>query len=356
MLRLIASGSVCFLLTLSAMAQTRARVVASFPERPNGMQVLAAAPSALLVSRWGGGIRLYDVHDENAPRFAGALDDERLAISATLTRDFVYTVGWMRRSVERDPQGNVLFGLNIIDCADLTKPTILASVALPVGTPQRVTTSGTMAYAFTFDSKAVAPDAETSAGHLYVFDLSDPAKPKVRGRLETQGTASDLYVEGKYLCLPEKQHRIHLDVIATTGSALVVIDVRNPDHPVEIGRMDVSFDTSAVAGNCVYLDSIGDGITVVSVKQPTKPRIIATIPMPRGQRFLAASGQRLFCVGNGPTGGRIQVIDVSHPSHPKTTVTLDLPVNNTIRAVAALSEKSLAVYDDSAKLSFITIE
>jgi hypothetical protein len=134
-------------------------------------------------------------------------------------------------------------GLTVYDIADPAAPAEVGRLPLPHFENEDVDLGG--------DILLISNDAAESTGVLYVIDISDPASPSIRSTLPMGGNP----VEGG----PGHTASCILDcrfAWVTDGAGIKVIDLRDPDAPVDLG----SFDTPAgggIATHDVQVD--GDG-------------------------------------------------------------------------------------------------
>ena len=100
-----------------------------------------------------------------------------------------------------------------------------------------------------------------------------------------------------------------------TPTALVVVDLSDPLHPVSLGTLPMS-DLRSVALQFRYLFAVdASGLQVIDVTQPRKPKLLpqARVPLDDGHKLFVA---RTFAyVAAGKQG--LAIIDVEKPEKPK---------------------------------------
>ncbi|MEP7245951.1 MAG: hypothetical protein ABI885_20045, partial [Gammaproteobacteria bacterium] len=100
-----------------------------------------------------------------------------------------------------------------------------------------------------------------------------------------------------------------------TPSQLVVVDLKDPLHPVVAATLPAN-DLRSVALQFRYLFVVdGGGMGVIDVTQPTKPRVVqgARVPLADGHKLFLA---RTFAyVASGKEG--LSIVDVERPEKPK---------------------------------------
>ena len=153
---------------------------------------------------------------------------------------------------------------------------------------------------------AVAGDyAYVAAGALQIIDVSDPARPRRIGALDTSSPgAGDVAVSGLY-------------AYVTHGTGLDVIDVSDPPQPRRVGSYDTLGWTPkvAVAGNHAFVLS-GVNLHVFDISDPADPRRVGSLLtlLTSGQGGMTVSGDYVY-IADCQSG--LQIIDVSDPSNPR---------------------------------------
>jgi len=219
------------------------------------------------------------------------------------------------------------FGLHLLDLSDPEDPRVLSHLAFPSG-----------AWAVLLEGEDAFAAADTAG--VFVIDLSDPQAPAVAGHVGV--LADDLAFDGRYLYTVgmDEQLRV-IDMIAphdpvlcgslqlpgpslsiavrggfgclTTGSALWVVDLRDPPHPALRGVFDpweyihqVSFD-----GTYAYASLGNNGLFVIDVSDPDAPSYVTELRFNGNTRGSCLEGDRLYLGAAG-----LQVINVSDPERP----------------------------------------
>ena len=106
--------------------------------------------------------------------------------------------------------------------------------------------------------------------------------------------------------------------IAVDGeSALRVISVADPAHPVEVGRCwtpDLAYDV-AVVGDYAYLADNYEGLRIISVADPTRPAEVGYCDTPGQPHGVTVDWQRaLAYVADAPGG--LRVVSIADPTDP----------------------------------------
>ena len=135
--------------------------------------------------------------------------------------------------------------------------------------------------------------------------------------------------------------RFHLDeqagtvrlvtfVSRSSGSNLYVVDMEDPDQPELAGSLThlapgEDLHATRFDGDVAYVVTYEpvvvqiDPLWVVSLANPTAPRIVAELEVPGWSDFVFPRGDRLVAVGRGDRGERIasSLFDVSDLAHPR---------------------------------------
>jgi parallel beta-helix repeat protein len=104
--------------------------------------------------------------------------------------------------------------------------------------------------------------------------------------------------------------------IAAAGAGLLVVDVSDPAHLVEIGFLDTPGYAYgvAVAGNTVYVADGWEGLRIVNVADPAHPAEVSSYRTPGWAFGVAVSDTRAY-VADAFKG--LRVLDVSDTVHPR---------------------------------------
>lgn len=184
-------------------------------------------------------------------------------------------------------------GVGIFDVHNPAAPRLVARLQLP-DEAWDVAVSGNVAYV-----------AGGEAG-LVVVDRGDPGEPRLRAVVDTPGSAHAVKLAG--------QHAF----VAGTEGGLRVLDVADPGAPREVGALapdmeGQEFEDVEVSGGYAYV--IADSsLRIVDVRDPAAPRPVSTTRAGNGYLWnVAVSGQRAYAVDQD---GLVLVYDVSTPETP----------------------------------------
>ena len=111
------------------------------------------------------------------------------------------------------------------------------------------------------------------------------------------------------------------------GGRLEVLDVADPAQPKRIGRSPLlsgRTGTVAVRGDFAFVDT-NRAVTVVGLRDPSRPRPAAVIPMDGTVLQLAVLGDTLAALvlyGEEPAG--LRLVDIRRPEAPRPAAFIDL--------------------------------
>ncbi|MBN9688699.1 MAG: hypothetical protein J0M24_00545 [Verrucomicrobia bacterium] len=139
--------------------------------------------------------------------------------------------------------------------------------------------------------------------------MSQPSAPRQVGSFDTPGNVVDISVQSGRAYLAD-------------SSGLIIVDVSNPQFPVELGRYGTSswVRGAAVADSLVYCSIFEEPIQVVDVSRPDRIEPIASWNQHRSTSAVHLAN-RLAYVANY---SRLQLLDVSDPRQPELRGELEL--------------------------------
>ncbi len=157
------------------------------------------------------------------------------------------------------------------------------------------------------------------------FGAGDGAMTE-RGAFEVAGAVLSRF----HLDEHEGTLRVATFVSRAAGSNLHVVDVGDPDHPELVGSLThlapgEDLHATRFDGDVAYVVTYEpvvvqiDPLWVVSLADPTEPRIVAELEVPGWSDFVFPRGDRLVAVGRGDRGERIasSLFDVSDLARPR---------------------------------------
>jgi hypothetical protein len=140
-------------------------------------------------------------------------------------------------------------------------------------------------------------------GKLHVADISEPASPKVVGKLTHLGNTRQIVVKDGITCITARE------------DGLFIVDVRRPEKPGLLCHDDtIELATGiAVSGDVAFVACRHYGVELVDVSNPRKPAHLSTVRTGEAQSVVARDG----ILYAGVWGSReLIVCDVKNPRKP----------------------------------------
>jgi hypothetical protein len=228
-------------------------------------------------------------------------------------------------------------GLVILDISDLKNPVRISQLYLGGGLAIEV--KETLAFVASGDKG------------LNIIDVSDPKNPVLRGKLDTEGDARDVAVDGGFAFVADGRAglavvdvrnpaipkmagawdspgelmgivlREKLAYVADGSAGLQIIDVKNPEKPAPVGSLDTDGTSEGItlSGNYAYIADGSAGLKFIDVSSPSKPRQVASLSASGYAHSVSVDG-RYLCAGSLYDGG-YQILDVADPAAPAVVST-----------------------------------
>jgi len=137
---------------------------------------------------------------------------------------------------------------------------------------------------------------------MYVFDVSDPLKPELRGSIAFGYPPEGVVVYGD------------VAYVADGKWGLCLVNVKNPARPRISGRVKTDFARAVeVMGGYAYVADRGSGLAVVEVKNARRPRLVARCKTP-GFAWDVAVKPGIAAIADCEYG--LRFIDISNPKRP----------------------------------------
>jgi len=152
---------------------------------------------------------------------------------------------------------------------------------------------------------AVAGDYAYIAGYfagLRVISVADPEHPSDVGHLDL-GLASTVAANGDHA------------YVGVNGYGLKVVSIFDPLHPVEVGSITMTSEPAGLfaEGGYVYVADYDSGLRVISVSDPANPVEVGHCSTPSFCLCVAVVGDYAYA-GDNDSG--LVVISVADPAHP----------------------------------------
>jgi hypothetical protein len=112
--------------------------------------------------------------------------------------------------------------------------------------------------------------------------------------------------------------------VAADKGKLRVLDISQPQQPVEVGALEAFQYAMAVLleGSRAYIADNAQGLWIADISNPTQPRLLGTIQLKQPAASLVVVGDTAYIVN---MGGGLVAIDASDPQNPMKVGELALP-------------------------------
>jgi hypothetical protein len=205
------------------------------------------------------------------------------------------------------------YGLWLFDLSDPRRPKRLRGVAT-AGESDAIWLDGDRAYQW-----------QTFGGAVFLLDLANPGAPQRLGEhwdgcwlpYGNSRRGNNTHAgKGGFLYVPRQDR------------GLLVVDVRNPARPQQVAEFRDEKDQPVVRVHGACIDVWGDRACVIcdrhllvyDVSRAGQPRLLSTLAIPPAD-LLAAKGDRVYL---GHAKGGFAVVDVADPAKPAVLSQLDL--------------------------------
>jgi hypothetical protein len=192
------------------------------------------------------------------------------------------------------------YGVELIDVRDPAKPRHLSTIR--TGEAQSLVVRDGILYVGDWHERDVA-----------ICDVRNPWQPMVLSKAPLDGYGDGVFLHGTYCFAATGHHARGLrkhdesDPAFGGGHGLDILDVSNPGHPRPVSSLKlprfyhIGLDMwdVAVRDHVAVVGDTHNGVFVVDVADPAKPRVIAhrQLPIPKGKDEPGAVGG--FAMGNG---------------------------------------------------------
>lgn len=273
------------------------------------------------------GVAIYDVSDAESPAFLSLADTPGSAHAVAVVGERAYIADDTR-------------GLRILDISNPASPTLLGQLDTP-GVSVAVSVDGNIAYV-----------ANQGQG-LQVFDVTNPAMPQIVTTLPLGGLPTDVAVRAGHAYVASSFGGLHVvdisapgapelirtidsirpdsirisgdTVVVTSLSAVVTLDIANPEDVVVVGMAQTrgtNLDLATTGSHAVTVGTTGLGaeLTVIDVSTPTSVAPFGLVELPGVANHVQVQGSHAFVAG-GAAG--LLVVDVMLPEAPVLVGQLD---------------------------------
>ncbi len=162
---------------------------------------------------------------------------------------------------------------------------------------------------------------------LRVVDVSNPEEPLEIGFVNTAGFSDRAFAQDTLVYL------------ADNHNGLRIINVADPENPTEVGSFVTgeSVRDVAVAGDFAYIADFTNGLKILDVSDPTQPEQVGFHAAPRNPTLLEVQGDYAYVMD---LWDGMDVMDISDPENPIHTghfdmdrVITDLAVSGDVAAI-----------------------
>jgi hypothetical protein len=274
------------------------------------------------------------------------------ALQAPLTREWI-AQGWLKVDERFSSGGAFLGGSNLVvfDVADPARPrfvSALVTTPMPMTDIREIVLQEGRAYLV------------TDVG-VWVADVADPAAPRLVGRVSGTGVA---VAAGRHLYVAEGAAPRQGSAGQNGGGGMKIVDVSDPAAPRVLGRLDAGalgaredagvygadVDVIAAGGSHVYLGAevrVGartrDFLVTVDVSNPARPREVTRVEVDFLDG-LVVRGRTLYAYGTGGSRALVRRYDLSNPAAPRETGRFDLDEATDMESVDNLEAANGLVY------------
>lgn len=184
-------------------------------------------------------------------------------------------------------------GLVIADVQEPLIPKILSTY--PVSGISDICVNGSLAI------------AGTQQGDLLILNIEDPTHPILLSSFQKNGGFSLMVA-------------CHRDTVyfSTSDNGMAVIDISNPNAPVEVMTVPNSFGAkdAHIVGDYLYLACYQNGVRILDITDPLSPKTIASFN-DGGEAWGVGGNTRTLWIGDLQQG--VEIYDVSNPQSPVRT-------------------------------------
>ncbi|MDZ7832975.1 MAG: hypothetical protein U5L07_14605 [Desulfobacterales bacterium] len=237
----------------------------------------------------GAGLDIIDIREPSNPKKIGNCDTSEYADNVYVDGKYAFVT-----SLSGD--------LNVINISNPESPS-LEGYLQTVNFISDVAASGGYAY-LAHDYKG-----------LYIISVQDPTQPLLVYQFDVSANGiRGVCVEGDYAYLTDDQNQI-----------LRVLDIKDPNSPVEVGAFELAEVPLKVHVSCGYAylllsDGIHRKVKIFDISDPATPDLVETYEVSDNASRLTSAANYLY-IASGESG--LQIINVSDPANPSLTGTYD---------------------------------
>jgi hypothetical protein len=181
-------------------------------------------------------------------------------------------------------------GTSIVDVRDPKNPKLLAHLEMPPGThSHKVRVHGDMMIINQEGLPTKDQNPEGFSGGLGIYDVSNPAKPKIISKWETEGSGVHRFdYDGRYAYISPT-------AAGYKGNIVMILDLKDPTRPEEVGRWWLPGQWEAGGeeatwkgaahrchhplrrGDRLYVSYWHGGFVILDISDMTKPKLVSQL-------------------------------------------------------------------------------
>lgn len=204
------------------------------------------------------------------------------------------------------------------------------------------------------------PEPDGTPATLKIVNVSDPTTPLLVGSMNIDQNPGGMTVVGDYAYIVGKV--IKSGSMFGPDEGLLIITIRNPAAPAEIGRLQITssiYNSCArrvvVAGNYSY-STTDDGLIITNVANPIAPVVVGKMSTENNINCpldIAISGKYVYLLDtNDGIKSSIKIINITDPAKP--VLAGNLNTNGYAKGIA-ISGNYAYIADDTEGLTIIDI-
>ena len=195
-------------------------------------------------------------------------------------------------------------GLKVVDISNPVSPQVVSEIE--VKGISHIAVDGALAAA-ACQKSGLSLTSLPSSGGVRIFDIGFPRRPRLLGSANVGNAKAVALQDGLAALLVEK-------ALAAFGMELVIVDVRDPAHPVKVGAVDAGRGAKSVtlAGRVAYIVNEWGAASIVDLKNPAAPAICGQLDH-YGATSIAIAGSSAF-VASQHNG--IALYNIANPAKP----------------------------------------
>lgn len=217
--------------------------------------------------------------------------------------------------ITREPLGQEASRLHLFDIGNPAQPRLSGSLTLP-GASEKIAVAGRLAGVIGHSPIPGGPDK------LWLIAVHDPAHPALLSTVEVPAYSTELAIAGD---------RVYVAYEAAANSGLQVFRITPGGAPTLLGSVFIPDELTdlKVVKNIAYLAEGNAGLRLVDVADPANPREIGRIASAGPVQNIAVAGSIAYLTDEGAqpdgTGALFKAVDVGNPARPALLGSTPIP-------------------------------